>query len=427
MQGATTSPTQPREPSPPVAELLAGTIDRREVILDAVTFAAERFLAGDPVDDALPEVLRRMGEASGAGRVVLVERVTGEDGSHMRPRSEWDRVGVAALAIGPDPIGLRYFPRWERELSAGRLVTGHTQDMPDDERVLLEADRVGSIVVTPITVGGRWWGHVGYDDAHSERVWTGPELDALRAAAGIIGAAVERETTEARLRQVARFEAVGRVAGGLAHDFGNLLTIVRGRAELLLQTGLDDASREDVEAILHASDRGADLVRDLLTFSRKRSGAIEAVDLNDQVVRAERILGRTVGPAIRIEIATDRSIPAVRADPGELEHVLVNLVVNARDAMPDGGTIRIETRLAEAPEGPLVAVDVSDTGIGMDEATRTRVFEPFFSTKPEDVGSGLGLPTAYATVTSWGGTIDVASEVGAGTTFTLLLRPAADS
>ncbi len=392
-----------------------------------MTFAAERFLAGDPLDDGLPEVLARLGTAAGAGRVALIERIVGDDGSHMRPWAEWDGPGVHALVATPDPRGLLYFPRWERELAAGRLVAGRIGEMPDDERVLLAADRVGSIVVTPIRVAGRWWGHVGYDDADPDRIWTAPELDALRAAAGIIGAALERQATEGRLRELARIEAIGRVAGSLAHDFGNLLAIVRGRAELLLQTPLDRPSREDAEAILHASDRGTDLVRDLLSFSRTRSGVIEPVDLAELVARAGRMLAGTVGPAIRIDAAIEPGLPPVLADPAELEHVLVNLVVNARDAMPDGGVIRFAGRAVETHDGSMVALAVSDTGTGMDEPTRARVFEPFFSTKPEGVGTGLGLPTAYATVTSWGGTIDVSSELGRGTTFTLLLRPAAGS
>jgi signal transduction histidine kinase len=135
------------------------------------------------------------------------------------------------------------------------------------------------------------------------------------------------------------------------------------------------------------------------------------------------MLARTVGSGITIEVIADPSVPSALADPAELEHALVNLVVNARDAMPNGGTIRIATGVAASPTDPMVTLTVSDSGTGMDEATRARVFEPFFSTKPEGVGTGLGLPTAWAAVTAWGGTIDVASEPGVGTTFTLRLRP----
>jgi signal transduction histidine kinase len=148
------------------------------------------------------------------------------------------------------------------------------------------------------------------------------------------------------------------------------------------------------------------------------------VNVNERVANVERILARAVGSKVEIEVETDLTLPHVLADGVELEHVLVNLVVNARDAMPDGGRIAIATSRAGSDEDPRVALTVADTGIGMDEATRTRIFEPFFSTKPEGAGTGLGLATAYGAVTAWGGTIDVESDVGAGTTFTLLLRPA---
>ena len=219
-------------------------------------------------------------------------------------------------------------------------------------------------------------------------------------------------------------EAVGRVAGSLAHDFGNLLTIVRGRSELVLLESLDEQVRADVEAIHEASNRGSDLVRDLLTFSRHRSGTIQPVDLGGHVRRVERMLARTVGSGISIEIDSATDVPAVLADPAELEHVLVNRVVNARDAMPEGGSIRIETGLAGAGLDSMVTLTVADTGSGMDEATRARIFEPFFTTKPEGLGTGLGLATAYAAVTAWGGTLGVESTPGVGTVFTLRLRPA---
>jgi len=139
----------------------------------------------------------------------------------------------------------------------------------------------------------------------------------------------------------------------------------------------------------------------------------------------ERILSRAVGSSIDVEVERDLTLPHVVADGAELEHVLVNLVVNARDAMPDGGRITITTARGGTEEEPArVAITVADTGIGMDEATRLRIFEPFFSTKPEGVGTGLGLATAYGAVSAWGGTIDVESTPGSGTTFTLLLRPA---
>jgi signal transduction histidine kinase len=575
------------------ATAIDAAIDRRQVILDAVTFAAERFLAGDPLDAALPEVLGRIGSASGAGRVVLIQRVTETDGTFMRRRAEWDAPGVAPLVTPPDPRGYRYFARWAEELAAGHLVAGRVGDLPDDEAIPLARDHVGSIVITPISVAGRWWGHVGYDDARPDRDWTAAELDALRAAAGIISAAirgsetmetldrrgaileavaatapmlvaterwtevlgtllecvrdavdarsawayrlhpdgegrlleerladgatpdselrqtvhltpegvgrltsagciqnepifvradratevvdalgivswvlvpivvdavpwgaigldssverswsdgevialqvaasaiaaaVERERTADRMRRAAEMEAVGRVAGGLAHDFGNVLTVIVGSAAFLRDDAHSDQARLDAQNILDAADRASQLVRDLLTFSRRRVGEIGDVNVNERVGNVERILSRAVGSSIDVEVERDLTLPHVVADGAELEHVLVNLVVNARDAMPDGGRITITTARGGTEQEPTrVAITVADTGIGMDEATRLRIFEPFFSTKPEGVGTGLGLATAYGAVSAWGGTIDVESTPGGGTTFTLLLRPA---
>ena len=195
------------------AAAMDAAVDRRQVILDAVTFAAERFLAGDPLDAALPEVLGRIGSASGAGRVVLIQRATETDGTFMRRRAEWDAPGVAPLATPPDPRGYRYFARWADELAAGHLVAGGVGELPDDEAIPLARDHVGSIVITPISVSGSWWGHVGYDDVRPDREWTAAELDALRAAAGIISAAIRgSETMETLDRRGAILEAVAATA-----------------------------------------------------------------------------------------------------------------------------------------------------------------------------------------------------------------------
>jgi signal transduction histidine kinase len=200
--------------------------------------------------------------------------------------------------------------------------------------------------------------------------------------------------------------------------------VIVGSAAFLRDDAQSDQARLDAQNILDAADRASQLVRDLLTFSRRRVGEIGDVNVNERVGNVERILSRAVGSRIVVEVDSDLTLPHVVADGAELEHVLVNLVVNARDAMPDGGRITITTVRGGSEDEPRVAITVADTGIGMDEATRLQIFEPFFSTKPEGLGTGLGLATAYGAVSAWGGTIDVVSTPGAGTTFTLLLRPA---
>lgn len=241
----------------------------------------------------------------------------------------------------------------------------------------------------------------------------------------------ERKQLEEQLRQSQKMEAVGRLAGGVAHDFNNLLTIVAGYGQMLLD-GLkpEDPIRRDLEAILEAADRATALTRQLLTFSRRQIVQPRVLDLNRLVVRMNRMLRRVIGEDIGLRTVLKAETGRIKADPGQIEQVLLNLAVNSRDAMPKGGRLLIETAEIElgreSPERPLdlppgryVRLAVTDTGRGMDAETRNHVFEPFFTTKGKGKGTGLRLSTVYGTVRQTGGDISVESEVGKGTTFRL--------
>ena len=246
----------------------------------------------------------------------------------------------------------------------------------------------------------------------------------------------EREV-EAQLLQAQKMEAVGRLAGGVAHDFNNLLSVVLGAASSL-ELGLPPQSglREDVTDIRHAVERGAALTRQLLAFGRKEVHAPARVDLHEVVTNVERLLARALGGHASLEVRRAAPVAPATADASQLEQVLVNLVINARDAMPRGGSVTITTGQtdvapAEAASlgiaaGPYSSIEVADTGVGMDEATRTRAFEPFFTTKGPHHGSGLGLATVYGIVRQTGGAVRLASAPGAGTTVTVLLPVTAD-
>jgi PAS domain S-box-containing protein len=266
---------------------------------------------------------------------------------------------------------------------------------------------------------------------------------------GLVGIArdvTERIQTQERLRrleqqllQSQKMEAIGQLAGGIAHDFNNILAVITGCGELVLQDlPEDDLKREDVVELLAASQRAAALTRQLLAFSRRQVVKPEMLDFNAVVANVEKMLRRVIGEDIDFRTVLAPGLGAVLADPNQIEMVLLNLTVNARDAMPEGGKLSIETsevvvdaRMAEeghglAP-GTFVRLSVSDTGTGMDAATQKRIFEPFFTTKAVGKGTGLGLATVYGIVQQCGGHIVVKSEVGQGTHFSVYFPRAVDA
>jgi signal transduction histidine kinase/CheY-like chemotaxis protein len=239
------------------------------------------------------------------------------------------------------------------------------------------------------------------------------------------------EESESRYRQAQKMEAVGRLAGGVAHDFNNMLTVILSLAGELAES-LTGEQREYAREIERAGQRAATLTRQLLSFSRKQVLHPEVLRADELVPSLARMISRLIGEDIKLSIRLADAVGCIHTDPSQLELVLVNLAVNARDAMPDGGELTIDVRNADvtaadaqgaagvAP-GPYVVFRVSDTGTGMDQATRSRLFEPFFTTKPKGKGTGLGLAMVFGAVEQAGGIIEVASQLGAGTTFTIHL------
>jgi signal transduction histidine kinase len=295
--------------------------------------------------------------------------------------------------------------------------------------------RTTGTLTTPVKVGGPVEVGTLGEDVNALLVSVERELHQRQRAEQLT-----REAEE-QLRQAQRLEAVGQLAGGIAHDFNNLLTVISGYTESLLAE-VDPRAEADLQQVAAAAERAALLTRQLLAFSRRQVLDPRVLDPNEAVNGIVPMLSRLIGDHIELVTVVDAHVPMVRADAGQLEQILVNLAVNARDAMPDGGTLTIRTGSADLDEdyvarhvgarvGPHASISVTDTGTGMDTETLARMFEPFFTTKPVGKGTGLGLATVYGIVKQSGGDVWVYSEVGIGTTFKVYLpavegRPDAD-
>jgi two-component system cell cycle sensor histidine kinase/response regulator CckA len=254
-----------------------------------------------------------------------------------------------------------------------------------------------------------------------------------RAVLSVLQDITVRKQLEEQLRQSAKMEAVGMLAGGIAHDFNNLLTIINGYSHILLNAlPQADPNRSAVEQIMKAGERAATLTRQLLSYSRRQVLQPKLLNINQLVIGMEAMLRRLIGEDIEFRFAPGREIGQVNADPGQIEQVIMNLAVNARDAMPRGGILTIETSGAELDEhytathpamkpGRYVVLVVGDNGSGMDAETRAHLFEPFFTTKAQGQGTGLGLTTVFGIVKQSGGGMDVSTEIGKGTSVKVYL------
>ena len=337
---------------------------------------------------------------------------------------------------------------------AGRDVTGLTEaEVPNTPLLDLYpqewSQKLELEILPAIRKGGKNW--IG--EAQVSHVVTGQPTDVLMNVfavtdpetgqpvcfAGVMRNITERKRLEDQLRQAQKLESIGQLAGGVAHDFNNLLTVIIGYGELILaDLPRGNPMRESIVEISHAAHRASGLTRQLLAFSRRQSRQPKVLAINELIVNLEKMLRRLIGEEIDLKVTLETNAGYLRADPGHIEQVIVNLVINARDAMPKGGKLRIETSRLFVDEefsrmqlgatlGENIMLTVSDTGTGMTPEVKARMFEPFFTTKETGKGTGLGLSTVYGIVRQSGGVIWVYSEPGAGAIFKVLFPAVAET
>jgi len=413
--------------------------DARRAVFESARLA----LARTPVAgvESLREVLRRVTEIS--ARAIQVERVgvwtLSADRSVLRccELYELSKNRHSAGTV----LHARDFPAYIRALEERR-------DVPADDAAVHPATHelrdtyliplgIGAMLDAPIFRDGRVIGVVCHEHVGKSRTWRPDERDFAGSVADMVALKLEAKArheaeellraSEAQLVEAQKMEAVGRLAAGVAHDFNNLLTIVIANAHHIARDRKASSQiAEQARQILEASNRSVELTRELLQLARRTPRAPRVFDLVEGVKAILGILRTAAGPAHRVELLGGAAAGSVFMDRSQLERLLVNLVVNARDAMPDGGTITL--RVGEAsPSGELGAsrdhllLEVIDTGIGMDATTRARIFEPFFTTKLRGQGTGLGLSIVYQIVSDFGGAIEVESELARGTTFRIHL------
>jgi PAS domain S-box-containing protein len=382
--------------------------------------------------------------ASRLAALNMMEDAVAARQSAEHAQAELARLGAAVQQTADSIVITDVEGRIEYVNPAFERITGYSRDeaLGQNPRILKSPKNDPAVyrdLWETITSGNVWVGQLinrkkdGSD--YTERV----TISAVHDEAGRIVnyIAVKQDTTaqaqlEEQLRQSQKLEAIGQLAGGVAHDFNNLLTVIGGYSSILLgKLPADSPHRASVEEIKKAGDRAGALTRQLLAFSRKQILQPKVLNLNTVVTDLEKMVRRLIGEDIDVLTIKSPVLGQIRADPGQIEQVLLNLIVNARDAMPQGGKLTIETRnviLSEeaaqrraAPAGSYVTFSVSDTGQGMDAAIQPRIFDPFFTTKGSGKGTGLGLATVYGIVKQSGGHIWVYSEVGSGSVFKIFL------
>ena len=419
-------------------------LERRDAVLHAVARTATTFVRGELDVVTMRQVLGELGTALDVGSAYVFESHAKEaDGRVLTSlRFEWNAAGVAPQLENPRLQKLPKFARWTEVFSRGEALAGNVHAFPPDERELLAGLGIRATLIVPIVAGPRRWGWLGFNELRHDREWTEPETDALRVAAGVLGAAFERQRVEQERTSIERkmvesqkLESLGVLAGGIAHDFNNLLTSILGNANLLrYDLPIDSPQHPSLEQIEQTSLRAADLCRQMLAYSGRGRFQLQRVDLARLVEDTTHLLQISISKKVVLNFNFAATLPEVEVDPTQLRQIVMNLVINASEAIGDrSGLITLSTGLVrvdrayltttylepDLAEGEYVFLEISDNGCGMTAEVKARIFDPFYTTK--FTGRGLGLAAVLGIVRGHKGALKVYSEPGRGTSFKLIL------
>ena len=403
----------------------------RDAILEAVSYSATRLLTAPTWESCADDVLCKLGEAAGMSRAYIYEYQPRRGGRVAVRRVEWHAEGAAPLLsesrLGEVPFGDERFLQWVEPLSQGKVVQGNAEDFPKTARDLLVQNGFQSLLVLPVFVADTWWGVIALGAATRHEEWPPKALTALQTAARALGAAVQRRRSEEAMLRSSRMEATATLAAGVAHDFNNLMVGVLGNADLLrYHYPEEDDEAAMLNEICQSAQRAGELAKQMLTYARGGTRGNEIVDVNRVVRDTIRLYRRSLPPSIRMDMELTDGSPSVEGDAAQLSQVVMNLCINAVEAMGDTGRVVVTTQCIKPEDCEYLPADgltareyiclrVTDNGQGMDAQTQARVFEPFFTTKFQ--GRGLGLACVYGIVRDHGGNVAVESQPGKGTTF----------
>jgi hypothetical protein len=410
--------------------IFSGGIGEEEAVA-AIRAGAKDYVMKGNVARLVPAIARELKQAEARRQTRSAEAAIREleqmrefalESAHI---GEWE-IDLASRSFRPSPRFFRLFGRAAPPPQSLSYDEAMAQIVPDDRRRVDDAFRCALDQGAELDLEFR----ALWPDGSAHWVWARarrftPE-DRPPVLAGIVVDIGPRKETEAQLHQAMKMEAIGQLTGGIAHDFNNLLTVILGNSGLLLESLADNAeSAELLESIHTAGRSGAELTRRLLAFARQQPLQVREIDLGKYLREAAPLLRQPLGPGITLDFAIEDALPAVRIDPSQLSTVVLNLVINARDAMPDGGTITIAASRVIAPVaadiGAFVRLAVADTGTGMPPEVAARAIEPFFTTKEIGKGTGLGLSMVYGFVRQSGGQIAIDSKPGRGTVIDICL------